>query len=112
MEGVEVMKYYKNGKNEVYENPSAIAIERLKLTYITTEEADELRKPPEPTTEELAASIRAQRNALMADCDWVAIKATETGEPVPKEWEEYRQALRDITLQAGFPEAVIWPEVP
>jgi hypothetical protein len=29
-----------------------------------------------------------------------------------QEWRTYRQALRDITLQPGFPNTVVWPTQP
>jgi len=57
-------------------------------------------------------SARAKRNRLLADSDWVTIRATDTGTPVPAEWQTYRQALRDITEQTGFPENIEWPEKP
>lgn len=57
------------------------------------------------------ATVRAQRDARLAACDWVALRANERGEPVPAEWLAYRQALRDITQQAD-PLAVAWPAAP
>jgi hypothetical protein len=59
-----------------------------------------------------AGIARAKRDSLLAESDWVVIKAQETGTEIPIEWKEYRQALRDITLQDGFPENIIWPEKP
>ena len=61
---------------------------------------------------EQAKSVRASRDTLLVECDWVAIKAFETGTPVSAQWSTYRQALRDITAQAGFPWAVEWPVQP
>lgn len=61
---------------------------------------------------EQAKSVRASRDALLAECDWVAIKAFETGIPVLAELATYRQALRDITTQAGFPWTITWPVKP
>ncbi len=62
-----------------------------------------------PLSEDEARSLR---NKLLADCDWVVVKASEAGEPVAPEWATYRQALRDIPQQAGFPDDVTWPEKP
>lgn len=59
-----------------------------------------------------AAGVRAQRDRLLADCDWVVIMNTEKGTNIPLEWELYRQNLRDITDQAGFPHNVTWPTKP
>jgi hypothetical protein len=57
-------------------------------------------------------SARAKRDRLLSDSDWVTIRATDTGNPVPTKWQTYRQALRDITEQTGFPENIDWPEKP
>jgi len=69
-------------------------------------------KMPEPLVEEMSKSIRAKRDRLLANSDWVTIRATDTGTAVPTEWQTYRQALRDITEQTGFPENIDWPEKP
>ena len=68
------------------------------------------------TAEELAADtaaaavrVRAQRNGHLAACDWTQLADS----PVDKEaWATYRQALRDVTAQPGFPNEVVWPETP
>ena len=57
-------------------------------------------------------NIRAHRGYLLQETDWVVAKSYEAGEPVPAAWASYRQALRDITGQAGFPYEVIWPTKP
>ncbi len=61
---------------------------------------------------EQAKSVRATRDSKLAETDWVVIKATETGTPVPEAIALERQALRDITEQAGFPWTVQWPTQP
>ena len=35
-----------------------------------------------------------------------------SGASVPQAWRDYRQALRDIPAQSGFPFNVVWPSVP
>ena len=61
---------------------------------------------------EQAKSVRTSRDALLAECDWVAVKAFETGSSVSAQWATYRQALRDIPDQADFPITVTWPDKP
>ena len=61
--------------------------------------------------EDAAEQVRSRRDQLLTKSDWMAVKSYETGEPIPTEWATYRQALRDITAQDGFPHNVIWPEV-
>jgi hypothetical protein len=56
----------------------------------------------------LAASIRYERDALLAKTDWMAL--FDVG--LTPEMASYRQALRDITAQAGFPHNVAWPVKP
>ena len=57
-------------------------------------------------------NIRSRRDGFLQDTDWVVVKAYERGKSVPTTWVLYRQALRDITGQAGFPYAVEWPTKP
>lgn len=59
-----------------------------------------------------AAKVRGRRDRDLQECDWVVIKHTEKGTNIPAEWELYRQALRDITGQEGFPYSVTWPTKP
>jgi len=60
----------------------------------------------------LARNARTKRDALLSQSDWVTVRAMDTGNPVPTEWQTYRQALRDITGQPGFPDTIDWPENP
>ncbi len=61
---------------------------------------------------EAAASVRAQRDELLAKSDWVTIRAKELGQTVPEEWYTYRGDLRQIPEQSGFPHDVTFPEEP
>jgi len=56
--------------------------------------------------------VRAKRNRLLAESDWVVVMHTENGTSIPAEWKTYRQELRDITDQSGFPYSVNWPKNP
>jgi hypothetical protein len=61
-----------------------------------------------------AESVRTQRDAKIAESDWIVIKSAETGIALATEWANYRQALRDITDHANFPnlEDSDWPVAP
>ena len=61
---------------------------------------------------EQAKSVRAQRDTKLAECDWRVVKALEGGLPQDFDWAAYRQALRDVTTQAGFPWTIDWPTQP
>jgi len=58
---------------------------------------------------EQAANVRRTRTEKLNDCDWTQI-ADSTADKTA--WATYRQALRDITGQAGFPWTITWPETP
>lgn len=58
---------------------------------------------------EQAKAVRADRNKRLAECDWTQLADSPVDKTV---WEVYRQALRDITTQQGFPWEITWPEEP
>ena len=58
---------------------------------------------------ECAASVRRQRTEKLKDCDWTQI-ADSTADKTA--WATYRQQLRDITAQSGFPWTITWPDAP
>jgi hypothetical protein len=56
-----------------------------------------------------AAQVRAERNGLLTASDWTQVADA----PVDKAaWATYRQALRDVTGQEGFPWTIVWPTQP
>jgi hypothetical protein len=63
-------------------------------------------------TQALAASVRLERDQKMMESDWVIMKAYELQIAPPKDWVDYRQALRDITTQPKFPQDIVWPVKP
>jgi hypothetical protein len=70
--------------------------------------------PPPPDTEGEAAQVRAQRNTLLVESD-VMVLPDRWAVMTPEQqtaWATYRQALRDIPDQAGFPWAIVWPVQP
>ena len=56
-------------------------------------------------TEEQA---RFLRDKLLSKTDWWAVQ----DRTMSQEEKDYRQALRDITSQEGFPENIVWPTKP
>lgn len=59
--------------------------------------------PPVPTTEELAASVRAERNKRLALTDHFVMPDYPISQDKLEEIKVYRQALRDLPEQLGFP---------
>jgi hypothetical protein len=58
-----------------------------------------------------AASVRAKRDQLLKESDWTQVADVPFTKAVKTTWADYRQALRDITTQEGFPVEVIWPTI-
>lgn len=67
---------------------------------------------PAPTTEEIAAQVRAKRDALIAETDYLMMSDYPISDEDKALVETYRQALRDIPEQEGFPSEVQWPVAP
>jgi len=59
-----------------------------------------------------ALGARKERDALLAETDGLAIGALETGVALSDEMLAYRQALRDVPQQEGFPSSITWPTKP
>jgi hypothetical protein len=77
-------------------------ITRQKLTPLTNEQKDEVLRTKR-------IEMRYMRNQLLAQCDWTQLADA----PVDKQvWSAYRQALRDVPNQAGFPAKIDWPKSP
>lgn len=58
---------------------------------------------------EQAKAVRQSRTEKLKDSDWTQI-ADSTADKTA--WATYRQALRDITAQSGFPWTITWPDAP
>lgn len=82
--------------------------------YVERPKSPEPKPEPEPTDEELAEKARKQRQALLLECDYTQLADVQgkMTEAQKAEWSNYRQALRDITGQAGFPRVITWPTKP
>jgi hypothetical protein len=56
-----------------------------------------------------AKSVRTSRNDKLKECDWTQVADAPVDQIV---WAAYRQALRDISSQDGFPWIITWPTQP
>lgn len=52
--------------------------------------------------------VRQERDRLLAETDWAVVPDRNPSQDLL----DYRQALRDIPQQDGFPDSVIWPTPP
>jgi len=53
--------------------------------------------------------IRNKRNVLLTQSDWTQVADAPVNQQA---WATYRQALRNITQQPGFPLEITWPTQP
>ena len=87
---------------------------------VTTTKAEQETAYQADLDAKAAESVRTQRDKLLAESDWVTVKAVDQnaqdslGIQVPQVWLDYRQALRDITNHADFPHLTdeAWPTAP
>lgn len=56
-----------------------------------------------------AQRVRDDRNQRLSDCDWTQLPDAPVDATT---WAAYRQELRDVTTQVGFPWEVQWPIKP
>jgi hypothetical protein len=67
--------------------------------------------PSEFTIEQIAdGDARQKRDQLLKESDWT--QNPDVPESTSSRWVVYRQALRDITEQPGYPMEIVWPEPP
>ena len=72
--------------------------------------AEDMSKWPDFQPDPIAASaiqVRARRDELLAASDIMAL-----ADRITDAWRTYRQALRDVPAQSGFPTNVNWPIEP
>ena len=62
-----------------------------------------------PNIDALATQARAERDIRLTASDWTMISDAPVDQSA---WATYRQALRDVPAQAGFPENIVWPTRP
>ena len=71
-----------------------------------------LSNPFESTAQEIlvekAAGGRFKRDSLLAETDWMS----NSDVTMSDDWKTYRQALRDVPTQSGFPNSITWPTKP
>jgi hypothetical protein len=71
-------------------------------------DAEKIEREAEKTAQ-MASVAREQRNHLLTQSDWSQL-ADATGDK--SAWAAYRQALRDVPGQNGFPQTIEWPNKP
>lgn len=82
-----------HGKKVIRELSQSEVEERVDLNY----------------AEKRAKEARYERNKRLLSCDWTQVPDAPVDQAA---WAVYRQQLRDITEQEGFPTSVVWPSTP
>jgi hypothetical protein len=92
-------------KNVTEGTPVQQGGEWVQVWDVTDATAEEIAQ----RTDDQATDVRRQRNRKLADCDWTQLPDA----PVDTQaWAAYRQELRNVPDQVGFPWSVTWPEQP
>lgn len=71
---------------------------------------------PDPTPEEIRKQkeqeVRSKRDYLISQTDFLVSGDYPISDADLAKIKAYRQALRDVPSQEGFPDNVVWPEEP
>ena len=59
-----------------------------------------------------ATAVREQRNKKLAESDWTQLQDAPLWTEQKASWSVYRQSLRDVSTQEGFPWDITWPKEP
>jgi len=107
-----INKYVWNGSEWTLER-NTTEIERFGFTLADFPDAPvpemPAYNPDERQLEQEADEARTQRDALLSQSDWTQVPDAPVDQAA---WAEYRQALRDVPQQAGFPTEITWPQIP
>lgn len=67
---------------------------------------------PGPTPEQIVASVRAERNALLTASDWTQMPDAPLDAMAKANWAHYRKALRDVDFTVADPSKIVLPKAP
>jgi hypothetical protein len=65
-----------------------------------------------PSFDKQSQEVKAHRNVTLLQSDWTQIPNGPLTIEQQQAWADYRQQLRDITSQSGYPFNVVWPTSP
>lgn len=88
--------------NVTVEQVNGAWVEKWVATDVSAEEIAQ-------RTADQANNVRSERNQKISDCDWTQLPDAPVDSVA---WSVYRQSLRDVPLQTGFPWNVVWPTHP
>ena len=97
---------------ELYAKKAVEANEKGKTLAIDEQGNLQFADFPGKSAEELAVDIRQRRNLLQKETDKYMLPDYPVTTEMKEKYANYRQFLRDIPLQSGFPEHCEFPEEP
>ena len=95
----------KTQRLEQSSQPSLVDGQWVIAWSVVQKTADELQAE----TNNQMQAVRSERNSKLAASDWTQLADSVVDKTV---WATYRQALRDVPSQSGFPWDVTWPAQP
>jgi len=75
---------------------------------VTTTKAEHEAAYQAQVDADAAKAVRAERDQKLKDTDWMGMSDVT----MSADWANYRQALRDVPSQTGFPNTITWPSEP
>lgn len=107
-------------QNSIIGEADELALQTLQLAFVAVNYSNQqsidnyLSLLPSLRTDgrEYLAVVRKNRDTLLDASDWIVVKSLEAGVAIPSSWVTYRQALRDVPEQTGYPDAITWPTKP
>ena len=103
--------YFSNGVLVDY-TPDQIAAKRERPSYPAIWDNAAMHWVDKRPIIEVEKDVRTKRAALLSDSDWTALADVPLSQQQRLDWAAYRQALRNVTNQSGFPIDIIWPVSP
>ena len=96
------------GIDPVFETPKPSTTGSYKIVVRNGVEQDAAENWVQSWLEKDMFSVRYDRDEQLAKTDWLGLSDVT----MSTEWAAYRQGLRDVPSQEGFPHNVTWPEKP
>jgi len=83
-------------------------LQKFVLEDIVFDTPEEKQAAVDATVANAEAGVRTERDELLAATDW----SGNSDVTMASAMTTYRQALRDVPAQAGFPNTITWPTAP
>jgi len=90
--------------------PTKTVVDVDKGTVTTVEMSEQEINDRKESTESIADDVRQKRMNLLLNSDWT--QGADVPTSIKSKWTDYRQKLRDVPAQSGFPDSVTWPTEP